>query len=103
MLEMGLIYNYKSSNRAERRGKMLNNIEAERVRYRLTKEELAKKLNVSVKTYYNWINEETDAPITKLVIMAKMFGTNVDYLIEGMTGVPNDVDCLKATTNIVKE
>lgn len=74
---------------------MLNNIEAERVRYRLTKEELAKKLNVSVKTYYNWINEETDAPITKLVIMAKMFGTNVDYLIEGMKGVPNDVKCLR--------
>lgn len=73
---------------------MLNNIEAERVRYRLTKEELAKKLNVSVKTYYNWINEETDAPITKLVTMAKLFGTKVDYLIAGMTGVPN-VECLK--------
>ncbi|MCM1181489.1 MAG: helix-turn-helix domain-containing protein [Clostridium sp.] len=74
---------------------MLNNIEAERVRYRLTKEELAKKLNVSVKTYYNWINEETDAPISKLVIMARMFGTKVDYLIEGMDGVPSGIKCLR--------
>lgn len=75
---------------------MLANIEAERVRYRLTKEEMAKKLNVSVKTYYNWINEETDAPVTKLVIMSKMFGTSVDYLIEGMSGVPDNIKCLRS-------
>lgn len=74
---------------------MLNNIEAERVRYRLTKEELAKKLNVSVKTYYNWINEETDAPMSKLAIMAKMFGTKIDYLIEGAEGVPDNIECLR--------
>jgi len=80
-------------SRKERR--MLTNIEAERVRYRLSKEDLAKKLNVSVKTYYNWINEETDAPISKLVIMARMFGTKVDYLIEGMSGVPENIECLK--------
>jgi DNA-binding XRE family transcriptional regulator len=55
---------------------MLNSIEAERARYHLSKEELAKKLNISVKTYYNWIKEETDVPSTKLVMMAKMFGTN---------------------------
>ena len=36
---------------------MLRSIEAERVRKGWTKEELAKKLNVSTKTYYNWINE----------------------------------------------
>ncbi len=73
---------------------MLTSIEAERARYHLSKEELAKKLNISVKTYYNWINEETDVPSTKLVAMAKMFGTNVDYLLKGMTGVPDDVKCL---------
>lgn len=32
---------------------MLVNIEAERVRHRLTKEDLSGKLNVSLKTYYN--------------------------------------------------
>lgn len=73
---------------------MLNSIEAERARYHLSKEELARKLNISVKTYYNWINEETDVPSTKLVMMAKMFGTNVDYLLKGMVGVPADIECL---------
>lgn len=69
--------------------RMLNNIETERIRNHLSQEELAKKLNVSLKTYYNWINERTDAPISKLVVMARMFGTKVDYLIEGMSGAPN--------------
>jgi transcriptional regulator with XRE-family HTH domain len=85
----------KAQNEQKGDEKMLNNIEAERVRYRLSKEELAKRLNVSVKTYYNWINEETDAPISKLVILAKMFGTKVDYLIEGMSGVAENVECLR--------
>lgn len=69
---------------------MLRNIEAERVRKGLTKEELASKLGISIKTYYNWLNEETDAPCTALVRMARMFGTDVDYLLEGMSGVPED-------------
>ena len=47
---------------------MLNSIEAERARNRFTKEQLAKELGISVKTYYNWINEETDIPSTKLEI-----------------------------------
>lgn len=66
---------------------MLRNIEAERVRNGLTKEELAVKLNVSTKTYYNWLNEETDVPSSALLRMAKMFGTDVDYLLVGATGV----------------
>ena len=37
---------------------MLINIEAERVRTRMSKEKLAKTLGISVKTYYNWLNEE---------------------------------------------
>lgn len=78
------------------RGKeMLNNIEGERIRNHLSQEELAKKLNVSLKTYYNWVNEKTDAPISKLVVMARMFGTKVDYLVEGMSGVPDNIECLR--------
>ncbi len=69
---------------------MLNSIEAERARNRFTKEQLAKELGISVKTYYNWINEETDIPSTKLVLMARMFGTNIDYLLEGMSGAKAD-------------
>lgn len=74
---------------------MLNRIEAERVRFNLSREELAKKLNISVRTYYNWINEETDIPGIKLVIMARMFGTDVDYLLEGISGVPDNIECLR--------
>lgn len=66
---------------------MLSSIEAERVRKGWTKEELARKLGISIKTYYNWVNEETDVPSTALVKMSRMFGTDIDYLLEGMTGV----------------
>lgn len=72
---------------------MLSSIEAERVRRGWTKEEIAKKLNVSTKTYYNWINEETDVPSSALLRMSKMFGTDVDYLLIGATGVP-DQECV---------
>lgn len=68
---------------------MLSSIEAERVRNRWTKEELAKKLGVSLKTYYNWINEETDIPSTALLKMATLFGTDIDYLLLGASGVSN--------------
>jgi transcriptional regulator with XRE-family HTH domain len=69
---------------------MLSSIEAERARNGLSKDELAKKLGVSIKTYYNWINEETDMPISKLVTLARLFGTDIDYLIQGMSGVVSD-------------
>lgn len=62
---------------------MLRSIEAERVRNQLTKEEMAKELGVSLKTYYNWVNEETDMPISFLVKISNMFGTTTDYLLEG--------------------
>ncbi len=66
---------------------MLNSIEAERVRNQLSKEDMAKKLGVSLKTYYNWINEETDMPISFLIKMSQMFRTTTDYLLEGATGM----------------
>lgn len=64
---------------------MLSNIEAERVRNQLTKEDMAKKLGVSLKTYYNWVSQETDMPISFLVKISNMFGTTTDYLLEGMS------------------
>ncbi len=69
---------------------MLSSIGAERARKGLTKEELAKRLGVSIKTYYNWINEETDMPITKLVMLSRLFGVGTEYLLEGMSGVASD-------------
>ena len=61
---------------------MLVNIEAERVRKQLTKEKIASELGVSVKTYYNWINEDVDIPSKKLLNMSRIFGTTMDYLLE---------------------
>lgn len=71
---------------------MLSSIEAERVRNGWTKEELAKKLNISIKTYYNWINEETDVPSGALLRMSRIFGTDVDYLLIGASGVSDCPD-----------
>lgn len=62
---------------------MLRNIEAERVRKGFTKEEVAKKLGTSTKTYYNWINEDTDIPGSALIKMRALFGVSTDYLLEG--------------------
>lgn len=69
------------------------NIEAERARKRFTKEELAKKLGISLKTYYNWLNEDTDIPGTKLMEMATMFGVTMEYLMESVqTGKEREED-----------
>ena len=66
---------------------MLRSIEAERARNQLTKEELATKLGISVKTYYNWLYEETDIPGTALLKMSALFKKDVEYLMEGCTRV----------------
>lgn len=63
---------------------MRANIEAERARKGFTKEELAKKIGISAKTYYNWLNEDTDIPGTKLMEMAAMFGVTMEYLMESV-------------------
>lgn len=62
---------------------MLNSIEAERVRKRLTQEDLAKYMGVSLKTYHNWIKEETDVPSSALIKFSNLFNTDIDYLLEG--------------------
>lgn len=58
------------------------NIEAERARKGLTKENLAKELGVSTKTYYNWISGATPIPNTALIEMKKIFNVGIDYLLE---------------------
>lgn len=66
---------------------MLNNIEVERVRNRLTQKQVAGKLGVSMRTYCNWIKEETDIPGVALIKLSRMFGTSMDYLMQGCIGV----------------
>lgn len=61
---------------------MRTNIEAERARNQMSKDELASALGVSTKTYYNWVNSVTDIPSSALVKMSKMFGVSIEYLLE---------------------
>lgn len=56
------------------------NIEAERARLGISKQELARLLNVSRKTYYNWITKGR-IPEKKICQMAELFSTTVDYLL----------------------
>lgn len=65
---------------------MLNNIEAERARHQMTKEDIAKAFGVTAKTYYNWITEKTDVPSSALIKMGQMFDVTIDYLLSGAEG-----------------
>lgn len=60
---------------------MLRNIEAERVRKGMTKDQIAQALGVSRKTYWNWINERQSIPSSHLIRMAQFFAVSVDYLL----------------------
>lgn len=57
------------------------NIEAERARMGLSKEELAKHLGIATKTYYNWLNGVNPMPCDALVEMSELFKVKTDYLL----------------------
>lgn len=63
---------------------MLNNIEAERARNRMTKEVLCEKLEITPKTYNCYIDGIHPTPHTVLVKLHELFGCTVDYLL-GLT------------------
>ncbi len=50
----------------------------------MTKEAVASKFGVSVKTYYNWVNEDVDIPSKKLLLMSDFFGVSMEYLLRGL-------------------
>lgn len=72
-----------------------SNIEAERARKGLTKEELATRIGISTKTYYNWLNGTNPIPSTALIKMADMFGVDIDYIL----GRKNNVEPEKEVVN----
>lgn len=58
------------------------NIEAERVRHGMTKESIAQTLDVTTKTYLNWIRGTTEIPASILKKMKNMWNVSADYLLE---------------------
>lgn len=57
------------------------NIEAERVRLQLTKEEISAKLGVTSKTYTSYVRGNTPIPSDVLIKMARLFRCKSDYLL----------------------
>lgn len=59
------------------------NIEAERGRKQMSKEALSRELNITSRTYWNYL-AGGPIPSDKLVHMAKLFECSTDYLL-GLT------------------
>ena len=56
------------------------NIEAERAKAQISQDELAEKLNVERKSYYNWQNNGK-IPVKVLIDLAELFNCSTDYLL----------------------
>lgn len=59
---------------------LYRNIEAERVRAGLKQDELASILNISTKTYYNYLRGAA-IPSQILLKLSKIFNCSIDYLL----------------------
>lgn len=57
------------------------NIEAERVRKQMTKEDLSATLGITPKTYLNYVRGDTAIPSNILISMARLFNCRTDYLL----------------------
>ncbi len=63
------------------------NIEAERARLGMTKQELSESVGVSAKTYQNWQDSKTEIPGSKIISMVNLFEVSADYLL-GLSNTP---------------
>lgn len=57
------------------------NIEAERARIGISKDDFAKKLGIATKTYYNWLNGVNPIPSDRLIVMSSLCNSKIDYLL----------------------
>ncbi len=60
---------------------MYTNIDAERVRHQMTKQDAAASLGITTKTYLSYVRGDTPIPSDVLLRMAKMFRCTTDYLL----------------------
>lgn len=56
-------------------------IEAERIKHQMTRDDFAKSIGVSRRTISNWQNGSTELPLSKLLLIAQMWGCSTDYLL----------------------
>lgn len=56
-------------------------IEAERIKHQMSREELAKTLGVSKRTISNWQGGVTELPLSKLLVLTKLWKCSADYLL----------------------
>ncbi|MBD5449703.1 MAG: helix-turn-helix transcriptional regulator [Lachnospiraceae bacterium] len=57
------------------------NIEAERARLGMSKEDFSTTLGIATKTYYNWINGTNPIPSNALIQMSFLCNAKTDYLL----------------------
>lgn len=63
-------------------GVVYRNIEAERIKTGLKREEMAIVAGVTLRTYNNWIRHKTEMPSSKVKNLAEFFNVSTDYLLE---------------------
>lgn len=68
------------------------NIEAERVRYNISQEQLSEELGIERKSYYNWLLNGK-IPGNILVSLADKYNCSIDYLL-GRTRNPINPNCI---------
>lgn len=57
------------------------NIEVERARIGMSKDDFAKKLGIATKTYYNWLNGVNPIPSDRLIKMSFICDSKIDDLL----------------------
>lgn len=63
---------------------LFENMEAERVRHKMSLSYVAEVLEVPVLTYEEWLEGKTEIPSTAIVKLARLWGVSSDYLL-GLT------------------
>ena len=63
------------------KNKFAERLKAERTNNQMTRAELAKRLNVSIRTISYWENGERECDFNTLLLLASILGTTTDYLL----------------------
>lgn len=58
-----------------------DSLKAMRVEHSITQEQLAKKLNISLKTVSHWETGYTEPSITQLIAIADLYSVSLDELV----------------------